>query len=255
MRRWVLLSVFLVLGAAHSSAQEKVAQHGYLWQRYYFKGVLTERFSLHVEAERRTFETTRYTSQSLFPRIHLHYHFKNEMHVGFGVAHFMNYAIQEKENRNPLARSEVRLHQELNFHQPFGRFKVSHRYMIEERLYMPFDNEELVREPQPFEYGFRFRYQLLLHTRLTPVEKCTQVYFKFYDELLLQASEANPHRLFEANRFYAAIEVRFTDVWALEAGYLTWIQLLNKRYAEYYLVPHIARITLHHTINFSKKHS
>lgn len=247
------LLLILLFGcvAQHTLAQQETyAQEGYIWQRYYFKGRLNERFMLHVEAERRSLNVTRFTTQSLLPRIHVHYLLKSQVDVGLGIAHFMNYVVIPDQEVNTVARSEVRFHQELNFAQPFGRFRIQHRYQVEERLYMPYADERYVRQPLPLEYGFRFRYQLQLQARLTPEDKKVHVFLKFYDELLLQASEARPHQLFEANRFYGGVNVKFSDVWALEVGYLTWIQ---QRTASTYFVPHIARFTLQHSIDFRKK--
>lgn len=246
------LLVVLVLSCGDQQAfaqQETYMQEGYLWQRYYFKGRLSERFMLHVETERRSLNVTRFTTQSLLPRIHVHYLFKNEVDVGLGVAHFMNYVVIPEHAVNRVARSEVRFHQELNFSQPFGRFRIQHRYQVEERLYMRYADERYVRQSLPFEYGFRFRYQLQFQAQLTPEEKKVHVFLKLFNELLLQASEARPHQLFEANRFYGGVNVKFSEVWALEVGYLAWIQ---QQTASTYFVPHIARFTLQHSIDFRK---
>lgn len=207
---------------------------------------------LNVETERRSLETTRYAYQLLIPRVHVHYLFKNGMHAGIGIAHFMNYFILESENRSYIARSELRFHQEWNIHQPFGRFRISHRYQVEQRLYMPYNDRRFVRSPLPLEYGFRFRYQFQVQARLTPEDKQVEVFLKLFDELLLQMSKAKPSQPFEANRFYVGVQVKFSPVWSVEAGYLTWFQQKNDNA---FVVPHIARITLLHTIDLRKSKS
>lgn len=243
---------FIMFGfLSHSiNAQETFQQSGYFWQRYYFKGRLNERFLLHVETERRSLETTRYTTASLLPRIHLHCLFKNHTDVGLGIAHFMNNQILKNEGKSVPVRSELRLNQVWSLHQPFGRVELSHRYQLEERLFFSSYNNEYLNRPQPFQYGFRFRYLFQIRARLTPDQKKVHVFLEFYDELLLQVAEYSPNQIFDANRFYGAVQVKFSPVWALEAGYLTWIQ---QNGAHSYSVPHILRITLQHNIDFRKE--
>lgn len=244
----VVLRMMLTLGTV--SAQTTYNQTGFLWQRYYFKGRLSEKLMLHVETERRSLKATRYTMQRLLPRVHVHYAMNPKMDVGFGVSHFLNYGVIPERNENFVGRSELRLHQELNLSQPFGLFRFNHRYQVEERLYMPYSDPQYAPTAVGLEFGLRFRYQLQMEVRLTPTNKKVGVFFKLFDELLLQVSEARPYQLFEANRFYGGVNVKFSEVWALEAGYLVWIQ--QKTHSDY-TVPHIARLTLYHSIDFRKR--
>ncbi|MCF8278194.1 MAG: DUF2490 domain-containing protein [Flavobacteriales bacterium] len=245
----IIAALFGGFSIVDSFAQRQTfTESGYLWQRYYFKGQLSERINLHVEAERRTFKTTSLSSQALLPRIHVHYKFKHEMDVGMGIAHFMNYIVLEKDDRNILAQSEIRLHQEWNLFQDFGRLRINHRYQLEERMFKNYETE-FMEVVAPLSFGFRLRYLIQLQVRMTPEAKKVKVYLKVYDELLLQTSKLKPYQLIDSNRLYGGVQVQFSPVWALEAGYLTYIQ---QQTASRYFVPHIARITLTHSIDFRK---
>lgn len=247
--RFLLISAFVSAFFIQNVAAQKFTQEGYLWQRYYFVGRLSNRLELNVETERRSLEATRYRVVSLLPRIQLHYIFKNKMTLGAGAAHFMTDQIVRSDKESYPVRSEVRFHQIYSADQLFDRFKLSHQVKVEERLFLPSYNNRYLTTSMDFTYGFRFRYLIQLQARLTPENKQVQVYFKFYDELLLQTSQTLPRQPFEANRFYGGINVKFSPVWALEAGYLTWIR---QNTGSDYTVPHICRITLHHTIDFRK---
>lgn len=257
MRRTLALTLVLfVAGLDGLFAQsDKVSQDAYLWQRYYFNGLLTDRWALSVEAEHRNLLPSWRSSQTLLPRLAAHYQFNQQMQAGLGFAHFLNYGIADGANPTTLDRSELRLHQEWKYQQPFTRFRIGHRLRVEERFYVPYTNTEKALESASVTYGFRFRYQLGLRLQLTPQVQRTHVFLKLHDELLLQASEAKPDQLFEANRFYGGLELRFSEAWALEAGYLTWIELRVANRSYTYFVPHILRVTLHHSLDLRKKHS
>ena len=256
MRRTLaLIIILLIAGIGWLYAQsETVSKDAYLWQRYYFNSRLTNRFALSLEAEHRTFLTTWLSSQTLFPRVAAHYLFHQQMQVGLGITHFLNYGIEDNINRNILDRSEVRLHQEWQYQQPFGFLRIGHRLRVEERFYMPYGNSEQTFQPASAEFGFRFRYQLALRIQLTPERNRRHVFLKLHDELLLQASEAKPDQFFEANRFYVGLELRISESWAVEAGNLTWVELRVSSRTYTYFVPHILRVTLHHSLDFRKKH-
>jgi hypothetical protein len=251
LQRLVVMALLVGCSVHHAVAQKTTyTQEGYLWQHYYFKAQLSDRWELHFETERRSLNVTRYRTVSLLPRIHAHYLFKNNMNLGAGISHFMTNQIVTSDLESYPVRSEVRFHQVWTINQPFGRYKLSHRYQVEERLYLASYNDQYLNSPTPFDYGFRFRYMIQFQARLTPAEKKVHVLFHFYDELLLQTSPTAPNSVFEANRFYGALEVKFSPVWGLEAGYLTWIQ---QKTSSTYFVPHMCRITLHHTLDLRKK--
>lgn len=242
----MLLLIFIGLYHPGYGQSLDVSQNGFLWQRIYVKVNVSNRVRVDAEAEHRSQGVKPHTTTLLLPRLQLNYKFRKYMNASFGVSHFVHYKAVDDSNLSVPFKSELRLQQGYHLKNPGKSLELSHRLLLEQRFFLPSFNSDCASSEKSFLFALRFRYLLQLQSRIVSFSSGAVLFIKCYDELLLQASVEKGNKLFEANRIYAALNVQFNSKWSLEAGYLTWLRQVKP---SSFQVPHILRITLHHTID------
>ncbi len=237
----------ILLGSFDGIAQEKqknTEQQSFYWIRYYNKLIFNESWQLHTEIDSRRFLTTNRQHQWVLPRIHVHRIFKNGLDVGVGATWFMQAMPQNGETEIDYFGKEIRPHQEVNLKGNIAKLKTSQRLKIEERFFL--ENEET---PAFFVLRLRYRWQMLIP--LTDEKAKLPVSMNISDEVMFNAGSKIVYNVFDQNRLYAGFQLKFTDSWSADIGYMNWFQ--QRASGSDFYNRHIARLTINHSI-YLKNH-
>ncbi|AHM63300.1 hypothetical protein D770_25275 [Flammeovirgaceae bacterium 311] len=252
MRHLLELVITFFITSVAFGQQRSVATQQILWLGYYQKAQLSERWALHTELEGRWFTSNGRQHQWVAPRVHLHYLTLGgaDLSAGgadlsAGGAYFLQ-ALPQNDEPLQLVRPEIRPHQELTLRQSLGKFRLEHRYRVEERFLRRIMDGALA-DGWDFNWRFRYRAQLLVPLasglRLNPT-------LKLYNEILLNAGKAVQQNLFDQNRIGATLSLKISKHIFTELGYLHWYQQRPAGNAFYNR--HIFRFSLIHNLSLRK---
>ena len=199
MKAWNLILVLLI-GSLTAHAQETAEDHWSAWYMYTGDNRVSERLSVHTEAQLRYYRTTENLNQ-LVLRTALNYHIDPNTSASIGYGHIdtdpsfgeMPGEVKVKENR---------IYGQFVMKSRLWEFQVGHRYRLEHRM---LDFGEDTDNQQ------RARYQLQLTLPLTDT-----FFLSFYDEVMINLQDD----LFDQNRLYAALGVNITWNSSLQIGYM-----------------------------------
>ncbi len=197
---WALLLVVL-LAATPVDAQETGEDIWGAWYQYFGMNRVSDRLSIHTEAQFRFFETASEFNQLLL-RTGLNYHIDENAIATLGYAYVdtdPTYADSE-DLLNDIR--EHRIFQQFLLYNQVWEFRFEHRYRLEQR-FLDFDG---VSDTQ-----HRARYRLQLTLPLTDT-----FFLNFYEEIFINLQDAP----FDQNRLYAAVGVRLTENSSIQVGYL-----------------------------------
>ncbi len=215
--RQLYLLFLLLLGNLPSFSQSPSGTTG-SWLMFFNQARFHEKWSIHTEAQYRSFEITPNTDQIML-RVGANYHINNNYSASAGYAYVPNFAF-DKENLKGVQVSENRTWQQFLMRNNLGRVNFEHRYRLEQRWLQSNNGDK---------YLNRIRYLLRLTVPLNKkvIEKQT-VFLTFYDELFIHFSSTP----FDRNRLYGAIGYQFLPNLNIQLGYLT--QTVNTT-TKYYL--------------------
>jgi len=166
---------------------------------------LNERWSIHAEAQYRSYEITPNTEQLLL-RSGVNYHISNSAFASIGYANVTNYAY-DKEQLPGVQISENRLWQQFLMRNTLGRISFEHRYRLEQRWLNGSQNI----------YLDRIRYLLRATIPINKIKLETKtVFVSFYDEVFIHLND----KPFDRNRLYGAVGYQFTPLFNIQIGYL-----------------------------------
>jgi len=187
------------------------------WLMCFNQTRMNDKWSIHAEAQYRSFEITTNTEQLLF-RGGVNYHINNSTFISTGYAYITNYAF-DKEQLPGVQVSENRIWQQFLMRNNLGRCLFEHRYRLEQRWMQSNNNTR---------YLDRIRYLLRVTVPLNKkeIEKNT-LFLSFYDEVFINLS-AIPY---DRNRLYGAIGYQFLPNANIQLGYLA--QTVNTRTKHY----------------------
>lgn len=176
------------------------------WVMFFNQIRLHDKWSIHSEAQYRSFEINPNTEQLLL-RGGINYHINNSAFTSVGYANITNYAF-DKEQLSGVQVSENRIWQQFLMRNNLGRCLFEHRYRLEQRW---------IQSKSDTKYLDRMRYLLRVTIPLNKkeVEKNT-LFLSFYDELFIHLS-ATP---FDRNRLYGALGYQFLPNANIQFGYL-----------------------------------
>nr|WKN39539.1 DUF2490 domain-containing protein [Tunicatimonas sp. TK19036] len=237
-----LLFLLPLYSLAQSEAKD-VEQQTFLWLRYSNRLTINEHWLLYSEVEGRWFAFTDRLHQWVLPRVQMHYQVNKTTDVALGNTFFLQALPQTADEAVDRIRPEIRPHQELNFSQPLGKLKISHRYKIEERFFQ----RTSVDEP---DFSFRFRYRLQVQIPITNPEKRFPVSLRVFDEVMFNAGKNIVHNVFDQNRIFADCQVKLAPEWTIEMGYMNWFQ--QRPTGNDFFNRHIGRITVAHSLNLKE---
>ncbi|MBT8221793.1 MAG: DUF2490 domain-containing protein [Eudoraea sp.] len=197
---WILIALLAVTGA---QAQETGADTWGVWYMYFGMNRVSEKWSIHTEAQFRYYETTGNFNQLLL-RTGANYHINKDAIVTLGYA-FIDTDPSFEDGAN-LSNEilENRIFQQLLLYNQVWEFKFEHRYRLEQR-FLDFG------EIRGKETQHRARYRLQVTLPLT-----NTFFLNFYDEVFLNLQD----QIFGQNRLYGAVGVRVTENTSVQFGYL-----------------------------------
>lgn len=194
----LLLCIFLVTVSA--IGQQPGEEDFGIWYMYFGMNRVSERWSVHTEAQFRYFETSGNFNQLLL-RTGGNYHINPNAIATFGYA-FIETDGTFESNPGEENSKENRIFQQFILKNKVWEFGFEHRYRLEQR-FIDFGDRNDTQH--------RARYRLQLTLPLT-----NTFFLNFYDEIFINLQDD----LFGQNRLYFAGGVHITDNSSLQLGYL-----------------------------------
>lgn len=194
------LILFFLMGSVASHAQETAEDPWSAWYMYFGTNRVSERFSIHTEAQLRYYETTENFNQSIL-RTALNYHINPNAMASIGYG-FIDTDPSFGELPGEVNVKENRIYGQLVLRDQLWEFQIRHRYRLEHRILDLGDVTDT---------RHRARYQLQLTLPLTDT-----FFLNFSDELMINLQDD----LFDQNRLYAALGVNITWNSSIQVGYM-----------------------------------
>jgi hypothetical protein len=170
------------------------------WHMYFGTNRISEKLSIHTEAQLRYFENGNNFNQLLL-RTGLNYHINPNAIATFGYGHITTDGTFE-ENINEVNSKENRIFEQFILKNTVGKFKFEHRYRLEQRFIKFADRNDTQH---------RARYRLQLTLPLSDV-----FFLNFYDEIFLNLQGD----VYGQNRLYGAIGAHVFKNTSVQVGYL-----------------------------------
>ncbi|MEM7487444.1 MAG: DUF2490 domain-containing protein [Bacteroidota bacterium] len=202
----VALCLLFGIGINAQTGEEELGA----WYMYFGMNRISEKLSIHSEAQFRYYETTSNFNQLLL-RTGLNYHINKNAIVTGGYAYidtdptfreFDGIAGDVLVNNNTLV--EHRIFEQLILTNKVGEFLFEHRYRLEQRF---IENRDL--NDSFTEHRARYRLQVTLPLTNT-------FFLNFYDEVFINLQD----NIFGQNRLYLAGGMHLTENSSLQIGYL-----------------------------------
>ncbi|KAB5492047.1 MULTISPECIES: DUF2490 domain-containing protein [Flagellimonas] len=195
-----VLPLFLLFISMVSNAQQPGEDEWGAWYMYFGTNKVSEKFSIHTEAQARYYETTSNFNQLLL-RTGLNYHIDPNAIATFGYG-YIDTDNSFGEIPGEVNSIEHRIFEQFILKNKVWEFLFEHRYRLEQR-FLDFGDATDTQH--------RARYRLQMTLPLT-----NTFYLNFYDELFINLQDD----LFGQNRLYAAVGVNVTENSSVQLGYL-----------------------------------
>ena len=170
------------------------------WYMYFGTNRVSEKWSVHSEAQFRYYETQGNFNQLLL-RTGLNYHINDQAIATLGYAYILTDNTFE-EFKGDIDSRENRIFQQFILKNKVGEFLFEHRYRMEQR-FLDFGDFSDTQH--------RARYRLQVTLPLTEI-----FYVNAYDEVFLNLQD----EVFNQNRLYFALGVNITENSSIQLGYL-----------------------------------
>lgn len=195
-----VLPLFLLFISMVSNAQQPGEDEWGAWYMYFGTNKVSEKFSIHTEAQARYYEATSNFNQLLL-RTGLNYHIDPNAIATFGYG-YIDTDNSFAEIPGEVNSIEHRIFEQFILKNKVWEFLFEHRYRLEQR-FLDFGDATDTQH--------RARYRLQMTLPLT-----NTFYLNFYDELFINLQDD----LFGQNRLYAAVGVNVTENSSVQLGYL-----------------------------------
>ncbi len=195
----VFLMVLLLMGlssVAQDSGEDKLGS----WHMYFGTNRVSERLSIHTEAQARYYEQLKNFNQLLL-RTGLNYHINPNAIATFGYGFIATDGTFE-EIPGETESKEHRIFEQFILKNKVSNVAFEHRYRLEQR-FLDFGNRTDTQH--------RARYRLQVTVPLTQV-----AFLNFYDEIFINLQ----NEVFGQNRLYGAIGFHVFKNTSLQVGYL-----------------------------------
>lgn len=203
--------LLLIFGSKGSAQIRDNTNNSNGWLMYFGNHKFSNTLGLHAEVQFRRAEILA-EDQQLLLRAGLDYYIKDNSRFTVGYGFILTYPYGEfpVPNRFP----EHRIWQQFLTNHAVGKFKLSHRYRLEQRLIGNAATGEFANG----RYENRMRYMFKGVYNLTQSER--PVFLAFYDEIFLNFGKEVAYNLFDQNRLYGALGLTINNSLKLEVGYL-----------------------------------
>lgn len=202
-RTGLILGLFFLLlsGLAPLQGQQTGEDQWGAWYMYFGMNRVSERVSIHTEAQFRYFEVLSNFNQLLL-RTGVNYHIDEKSIATLGYAYIDTDPTFEDGPDLVDHIGEHRIFQQFILLNEVGKFRFEHRYRLEQR-FLSSQGESDVQH--------RARYRLQVTLPLSDV-----FFLNFYDEIFLNLQDD----IFGQNRLYGALGFRFSPQTSIQVGYL-----------------------------------
>ena len=199
------LFIILLFLAKQANAQESGTDKTGNWLMYFGTNKLSDKYSLHTEAQLRLYEPFGNFNQLLL-RTGVNYHINNSALVTLGYGYIPTEAYDKEL---ALSRSiEHRIWQQFILTNSLGRLFFEHRYRLEQRW---------IANAADNWYLNRLRYRILVNIPLNNIEMAENtVFLSLYNEMFLNVTDTP----FDQNRLFGALGYKVNNSLSLQAGYL-----------------------------------
>ncbi|MBW8243923.1 DUF2490 domain-containing protein [Muricauda oceani] len=195
-----LTGLLVLIGIFNATAQQPGEDEMGAWYMYFGTNKVSERFSVHSEAQFRFYETTSNFNQMLL-RTGLNYHIDPNAIATAGYA-YIDTDNNFYEFEGEINSKEHRIFEQFILKNKVWEFLFEHRYRLEQR-FLDFG------ETTDTQHRARYRIQMTLPLTNT-------FFLNFYDELFINLQDD----LFGQNRLYTAVGVNITENSSVQVGYL-----------------------------------
>lgn len=204
MRKIGLLLFFTAVTlTAQENGEEKLGS----WHMYFGTNRISDKISIHTEAQFRYFENGKNFNQLLL-RTGLNYHINPDAIATGGYAYIASDPTFEGNENQVNNISEHRIFQQFILNSKVGRFLFEHRYRLEQR-FIEIENSNSPFYEKRMQHRARYRLQVTL--------PLTDIFFlNFYDEIFLNLQ----NNVFDQNRLYAAVGANVFKNTSVQVGYL-----------------------------------
>ncbi|WP_299536068.1 DUF2490 domain-containing protein [Ulvibacterium sp.] len=198
MKKVALLFAFVF--SFSLTAQESGEDKWGSWHMYFGTNRISEKLSIHSEAQARYYEQLDNFNQLLL-RTGLNYHINPIAMATFGYAYIVSDATFD-ELPGDRDSKEHRIFEQFILRNEVGKFAFEHRYRLEQRF---------------LDFGERTDIQHRARYRLQVTLPLTQLFFlNFYDEVFINLQD----EIFGQNRLYGAFGFHIAKNLSVQAGYL-----------------------------------
>ncbi|MET7027854.1 DUF2490 domain-containing protein [Sediminicola luteus] len=204
-----ILALILTIGTnAQQTGEDKFGA----WYMYFGTNKISDKLSIHTEAQFRYYETTGNFNQLLL-RTGLNYHINENAIATFGYGYIdtdptfeETAALQDDFTFLGNEILEHRIFEQLILKNKLWEFLIEHRYRLEQRF---IDNKSFRNNEKDTQHRARYRLQATL--------PLTDTFFlNFYDEIFINLQD----NAFGQNRLYAALGIHITENSSVQLGYL-----------------------------------
>jgi hypothetical protein len=220
--RFATVSLCMLAVSYSSNAQDAprvYANNHNAWFMYFGNHSFSNRWGLHAEIQLRRNDLIE-NPQQLLIRTGIEYQLKDGSKITAGYAFVETYPYGDFAVAG--AFPEHRIWQQFTTTQTFSRFKLMHRYRLEQR----FLGNPVSGDMSGGRYENRFRYMFKGSYVLTRDWK-QPLFIAAYDEFFLNFGKEVAYNLFDQNRAYAAIGLTANQYLKIEVGYLYQIVQLR----------------------------
>lgn len=198
-QRWIWSVMLLLLPFPLLSQQGELGN----WLMYFGANKVSDKISLHTEAQYRNHEVVPNTIEQLLLRTGVNYHINPNAFATVGYANITSH-VYESEQSNPES-TEHRIWQQFIMTNNVGRVKFEHRYRTEQRWV----NDTDLRH--------RFRYRIMAFIPLNNMKIEPKTWFLgLYDEVFVNAERTR----FDRNRLYGALGYQLNKTTGVQVGML-----------------------------------
>ncbi len=205
MKKTLVLFTFLttILTTAQENGENKLGS----WHMYFGTNKISEKLSIHTEAQLRYFENGKNFNQLLL-RTGLNYHISSDAIATGGYAYILTDPTFEGNENQVNNIYEHRIFEQFILKNKVGRFLFEHRYRLEQR-FIEVENPESPFYSKSTQHRARYRLQVTL--------PLNDVFFlNFYDEIFLNLQD----NVYGQNRLYGAIGAHVFKNTSVQVGYL-----------------------------------
>ncbi|SDF48798.1 DUF2490 domain-containing protein [Cellulophaga baltica] len=196
----ILCIISILITTTAINAQETGEDNWGAWYMYFGTNKVSDKLSIHTEAQFRYYETTSNFNQLLL-RTGLNYHINPEAIATLGYGYITTDGSFD-ELPNEENSKEHRIFEQFILRNKVGEFHFEHRYRLEQR-FLESMGETATQH--------RARYRLQVTLPLTDI-----FFLNVYDEVFINLQDD----AFGQNRLYGALGVNVTENLAVQGGYL-----------------------------------